>query len=58
MATDLAELLGAAIGLSLLFGLPLLPGLLVTFVATYGMLLLQGRGFRPIEMLIAGIHRL
>src|SRR4051794_31206446 len=53
MATDLAESLGAAIGLSLLFGLPLLTGLLVTFTATYIMLLLQGRGFRPIEMLIA-----
>jgi manganese transport protein len=53
MATDLAESLGAAIGLSLLFGLPLLPGLLITFGATYGILLLQGRGFRPIEMLIA-----
>ena len=53
MATDLAESLGAAIGLSLLFGLPLLPGLLITFAVTYGMLQLQGRGFRPIEMLIA-----
>lgn len=53
MATDLAESLGAAIGLSLLFGLPLLPGLLITFGATYTMLLLQGRGFRPLEMLIA-----
>ncbi|HTI79035.1 MAG TPA: Nramp family divalent metal transporter [Acetobacteraceae bacterium] len=53
MATDLAESLGAAIGLSLLFGLPLLPGLLITFTVTYAMLLLQGRGFRPIEMLIA-----
>jgi manganese transport protein len=53
MATDLAESLGAAIGLSLLFGVPLLPGLLITFAVTYAMLLLQGRGFRPIEMLIA-----
>ena len=53
MATDLAESLGAAIGLSLLFGLPLLTGLLITFALTYAMLLLQGRGFRPIEMLIA-----
>jgi manganese transport protein len=52
MATDLAESLGAAIGLSLLFGLPLLTGLLITFAATYIMLLLQGRGFRPIEMVI------
>src|SRR3984957_13933684 len=47
MATDLAESLGAAIGLSLLFGL------LITFAATYILLLLQGRGFRPIEMVIA-----
>jgi manganese transport protein len=53
MATDLAESLGAAIGLSLLFGLPLLVSLLVTFAATYILLLLQGRGFRPIEMVIA-----
>ncbi len=53
MATDLAESLGAAIGLSLLFGLPLLTGLLITFALTYAMLLLQGRGFRPLEMVIA-----
>ena len=53
MATDLAESLGAAIGLRLLFGLPLLAGLLITFAATYILLLLQGRGFRPIEMVIA-----
>jgi manganese transport protein len=52
MATDLAESLGAAIGLSLLFGLPLLVGLLTTFVVTYAFLLLQGRGFRPIELVI------
>jgi len=54
MATDLAESLGAAIGLSLLFGLPLLVSLLVTCAATYAMLMLQRRGFRPIELLIAG----
>jgi manganese transport protein len=53
MATDLAESLGAAIGLSLLFGLPLLVGLLITFAATYLMLLLQGGGFRPIELVIS-----
>jgi manganese transport protein len=52
MATDLAETLGAAIGLSLLFGLPLIVSLLITFVATYAMLLIQGRGFRPMELLI------
>jgi manganese transport protein len=53
MATDLAESLGAAIGLSLLFGLPLLQGLLITFAVTYAVLLLQNRGFRPIELVIA-----
>jgi manganese transport protein len=52
MATDLAEFLGGAIGLSLLFGLPLLASLVVTGIATYAMLLLQGRGFRPMEILI------
>ena len=36
-----------------MFGLPLLIGLLITFALTYAMLLLQGRGFRPLEMLIA-----
>src|SRR3984957_5282591 len=55
MATALAESLGAAIGLSLLFGLPLLVGLLITFAATYILLLLQGRGFRPLEMVIAAL---
>ncbi|HTC07899.1 MAG TPA: Nramp family divalent metal transporter [Acetobacteraceae bacterium] len=54
MATDLAESLGAAIGLALLFGIPLLPGLLITFAVTYAVLLLQGRGFRPIELIITG----
>lgn len=53
MATDLAEFLGAAIGLSLLCGLPLLWSLALVGVATYAMLLLQGSGFRPIEALIA-----
>jgi len=53
MATDLAESLGAAIGLSLLFGLPLLPGLLITFGATYGILLLQGSAVALLELLLA-----
>jgi manganese transport protein len=52
MATDLAEFLGAAIGLGLLFKLPLLASLVVVGIATYAMLLLQGRGFRPMELLI------
>jgi manganese transport protein len=54
MATDLAETLGAAIGLSLLFGLSLTVGLLITFVATLAILTLQSRGFRAIEVVIAG----
>jgi manganese transport protein len=55
MATDLAEFLGGAIGLSLLFHLPLLAGMAVTAVVTYGILLFQKRGFRPIEIIIGGL---
>jgi manganese transport protein len=55
MATDLAEFLGGAVGLSLLVGLPLLASLVVVGIATYAMLLLQGRGFRPMEILIGGL---
>jgi len=54
MATDLAETIGAAIGLSLLLGLPLLISLGLTMVLTWGLLALQSRGFRPIELIIAG----
>ena len=54
MATDLAEFLGAAIGLSLLFGLPLLPCLGVVGVVTYAVLAVQGNGFRLMEILISG----
>jgi manganese transport protein len=54
MATDLAESVGAAIGLSLLFGLPLLPSLLITFAITLVLLSVQSRGFRPIELVITG----
>jgi manganese transport protein len=54
IATDLAETVGAAIGISLLFGVSLLTGLLVTFVVTWGLLMIQARGFRPIELIITG----
>jgi manganese transport protein len=54
IATDLAETVGAAIGLSILFGMPLMWGLLLTFVITWGLLMVQGRGFRPIELIITG----
>ena len=55
MATDLAEFLGGAIGLSLLFHLPLLAGMAVTAVVTYGILMVQTRGFRPTELIIGGL---
>lgn len=55
MATDLAEFLGGAIGLSLLFGMPLLAGMAVTAVVTYGILLFEGRGFRPMELVIGAL---
>lgn len=55
MATDLAEFLGGAIGLSLLFRMPLIAGMAVTAVVTYGVLLLERRGFRPMELVIGGL---
>lgn len=54
MATDLAEFLGAAVALNLLFGIPLFPAGLLTAVATFGILGLQRMGFRPLEAVIAG----
>ncbi len=53
MATDLAEFLGAALGFSLLFGMPLLPAGLLTGVVTFLILGLQRYGFRPLEAVIA-----
>ena len=55
MATDLAEFLGGAIGLSLLFQMPLLAGMIVTAIVTYGLLMFQGFGFRPIELIIGAM---
>src|ERR1700684_1661016 len=55
MATDVAEFLGGAIGLSLLFGMPLLAGRAVTAVITYGLLMFEGYGFRPLELIIGAI---
>jgi len=52
MATDLAEFLGASIAINLLFGIPLLFATLITGVATYLILLLERRGFRPLEVVI------
>ena len=55
MATDLAEFLGGAIGLSLLLHIPLVAGMGVTAVLTYGLLMFEGRGFRPIELIIGSL---
>ena len=55
MATDLAEFLGGAIGLSLLLHIPLIAGMGVTAVLTYGILMFEGRGFRPIEIIIGAL---
>jgi manganese transport protein len=55
MATDLAEFLGGAIGLALLFHLPLLAGMIVTAIVTYGLLMCEAYGFRPLELIIGAI---
>jgi manganese transport protein len=55
MATDLAEFLGGAVGLALLLHWPLLAGMLATAVVTYGILLFDRFGFRPIELIIGGL---
>jgi len=55
MATDLAEFLGGAIGLSLLFGLPLFAGMVVTAIVTYAILIFEARGFRPMELIIGAM---
>jgi manganese transport protein len=55
MATDVAEFLGGAIGLSLLFGLPLLYGMVITGIIVYGILLFERFGFRPVELIIGNL---
>ena len=55
MATDLAEFLGGAIGLALLFDLPLIVGMAITAVVTYGILMFERGGFRPMELIIAAL---
>jgi manganese transport protein len=54
MATDLAEFLGAALGMNLLFHIPLLPAGVITGVATFIILGLERRGFRRLEAVITG----
>src|SRR5437660_9618824 len=51
-ACDLAEVLGSAVALKLLFGLPLLAGVILTALDVLLVLALQGRGFRMVEALV------
>ncbi|TDC38783.1 divalent metal cation transporter MntH [Micromonospora sp. 15K316] len=53
MATDLAEVIGGAVALYLLFGIPLLPGGLIIGAAAFAVLALRSRGFRTFEITIA-----
>jgi manganese transport protein len=55
MATDLAEFVGAALGLHLVFGLALLPAGLVTAVVAFGILALEQRGYRKFELAIIAL---
>src|SRR5436305_7307248 len=55
MSTDIAEFLGAALGLNLLFGMPLLPAGLMTGVIALAILELQRRGVRRFELAITAL---
>ena len=54
-STDIAEFLGAAIGLNLLFGVPLFPAGLITGVIAFALLALQRRGHRRFELAITAL---
>jgi manganese transport protein len=55
MATDLAEFIGAAIALNLLFGVPLFAAGVITSVVAFAILGLQSRGYRRFEIAIIGL---
>ena len=55
IATDLAEFVGGALGLSLVLGVPLLVGMVLTAILTYALLTLQRQGYRPLELIILGL---
>ena len=55
VACDLAEVIGSAIALNLLFGLPLVVGVILTSADVLVILLLQQRGFRYLEALVGGL---
>ncbi|GAA2531667.1 Nramp family divalent metal transporter [Winogradskya humida] len=55
MATDLAEFVGAAIGLNLLFGMPLPLAAVITAVLAFAILAFQRRGHRPFELAVGAM---
>jgi manganese transport protein len=55
IATDLAEVVGGALALKILFGLPLLVGGTITAVIAFSLLILQTKGHRPFETAITGL---
>jgi manganese transport protein len=55
MSTDIAEFLGAALGLNLLFGVPMLPAGFITGVIAFAILELQSHGFRRFELVISAL---
>ena len=54
-ACDLAEVIGSAIALNLLFGLPLTVGVIITILDVFVLLYFQGRGFRTLESIVAAL---
>ncbi|KGH46472.1 MULTISPECIES: Nramp family divalent metal transporter [Modestobacter] len=55
IATDLAEIVGGAVALNLLFGVPLWMGGIITAIVAFILLAAQSRGFRPFERVITGL---
>jgi manganese transport protein len=55
MSTDIAEFLGAALGLNLLFHVPLVPAGIITGVIAFAILELQRQGYRRFELAITGL---
>jgi len=55
MATDIAEIIGSAVALKLLFGIPLLLGVIITIFDVFLLLLLAHFGFRKIEAIVAAL---
>ncbi|MBF0386790.1 MAG: Nramp family divalent metal transporter [Candidatus Omnitrophica bacterium] len=55
IACDLAEVIGSAVALNLLFGLPLVAGIVITGLDVFVILALQNKGFRSLEVVIGGL---